>query len=92
MSVVSAVVSRRALAVHIHGLGATANGIVIQGWTGDGYSSSFVQRLVTLTTQVAATAELFAATTSSSPTTSGSSDPAAGLNTTAPADRPNATA
>jgi len=57
ISVVSAVVARRALAIRINALGGTASEIVAHGWTGEGFSSAFVQQLVALTGQLAATAE-----------------------------------
>ncbi|HEX2174917.1 MAG TPA: potassium channel family protein [Nocardioidaceae bacterium] len=57
ISVVSAVVARRALAVAITALGTTADNVVLGGWTGHGFSSSYTQHLVTLTEKLAAAAQ-----------------------------------
>lgn len=57
LSVVSAVVSRRTVAVRIHGLGQTPQDIVLGGWTGERFSTAFLQQLVSLTGQVGAMAE-----------------------------------
>lgn len=57
LSVVSAVVAKRALALHVGGLGPTAHDIVALGWVGDRFSSNFEQHLLALATEVAATAE-----------------------------------
>jgi hypothetical protein len=57
LAVVSAVVTRRSLAVRIAGLGDTAAGIVVGGWTGERFSPAFVQHLAGLAEQVAHTAE-----------------------------------
>ncbi|WP_435746437.1 ion channel [Nocardioides sp. SYSU DS0663] len=57
LSVLSAVVARRALAVQIHGLGSSPAGIVAQGWTGEGFGSMFQQQLVSLGASVAVSAE-----------------------------------
>ncbi|MFP5345617.1 MAG: potassium channel family protein [Actinomycetes bacterium] len=57
LSVVSAVVARRSLAVRINDLGESAEEIVARGWTGDAFSSAFVQQLVALTGEVATSAE-----------------------------------
>ncbi|NEK86746.1 hypothetical protein GCU60_13430 [Blastococcus saxobsidens] len=50
LGVVSAVVARRALATQVHALGGTAGEIVVEGWTGHGFSPAFTQHLVGLTT------------------------------------------
>jgi hypothetical protein len=57
VSVITAVVARRALAIHVRGLGLTAQGIVTRGWTGSGYSPMFEQQLIGLTSIVATAAE-----------------------------------
>jgi hypothetical protein len=57
LAVVSAVVSRRSLAVHISALGGSAPAIVAGGWADGRFSPSFVSHLVALTGQVSATAE-----------------------------------
>jgi hypothetical protein len=57
ISVVSAVVARRAVAVHIHALGTTAVEIVAGAWTGRDFSAAFVQHLVSLTAELATVAE-----------------------------------
>lgn len=57
ISVVSAVVARRALAVQIHGMGLTSGEIVAHGWTGDHFGSMFQQQLVSLGADIAVTAE-----------------------------------
>lgn len=57
VSVVSAVVNRRALAIQIHGLGATAEEIVTRGWDGERFSPMFEQHLVNVTTHVVTAAE-----------------------------------
>jgi hypothetical protein len=57
LSVVSAVVSRRTVAVQVQALGATATAMVVGGWAGSGFSPAFVQQLTALTGQLAAIAE-----------------------------------
>ncbi|MEU4214177.1 ion channel [Actinoplanes sp. NPDC026623] len=57
ISVVAAVVNRRAVAVRIHALGTSAAGIVHGGWTGATFSSAFVQHLVSVTEQLSVVAE-----------------------------------
>ncbi len=57
LAVVSAVVSRRSLAVRVSALGDTAAGIVIGGWTGDRFEPAFVQQLVGLSADLSAAAE-----------------------------------
>ncbi|WP_298458468.1 potassium channel family protein [uncultured Cellulomonas sp.] len=57
ISVVSAVVARRALAVQIATLGSDPVDMVTGGWDGDQFSSAFVQRLVNLTGALATSAE-----------------------------------
>jgi hypothetical protein len=57
LSVMSAVVSRRALATRIHALGDSAGDIVARGWAGDGFSGLFVQQLLDLPQQLAVVAE-----------------------------------
>jgi hypothetical protein len=49
ISVISAVVNRRAVAAHVQALGSRADDIVRQGWTGHDFSAAFVQHLVALT-------------------------------------------
>jgi hypothetical protein len=49
LSVVSAVVARRALAAHVSALGRTGGEIVAGDWTAGGFSGAFVQHLVALT-------------------------------------------
>ncbi|SDX90416.1 Ion channel [Modestobacter sp. DSM 44400] len=57
LSVVSAVVSRRALATRIHALGDSAGDIVARGWDGENFSPLFVQQLLNLPQELAAVAE-----------------------------------
>ena len=57
ISVVSAVVTRRSLAVQISALGASPVDIVLAGWDGDSFSSGYEQHLVGLTSELATTAE-----------------------------------
>ncbi|WP_346623572.1 potassium channel family protein [Blastococcus montanus] len=57
LSVVAAVVQRRAIAVRINALGRHAGEIVANGWTGTSFSSAFVQQLVALSGQLTTTAE-----------------------------------
>jgi Ion channel len=57
LSVVSAVVSRRTVAVQIHTLGPTATAMVVQGWTGSGFSPTFLQQLTALGERVVTVAE-----------------------------------
>ena len=57
LSVVSAVVSRRALAVQITPLGSTAGEVVTRGWTGASFSPAFTQHLVGLTGPLATAAQ-----------------------------------
>ncbi|MBC7277198.1 potassium channel family protein [Nocardioides sp.] len=53
VSVLSAVVARRALAIHVRGLGLSAEDMVTRGWAGSGYSPMFEQQLIALTPIVA---------------------------------------
>lgn len=57
ISVVSAVVMRRSLAIQISGLGPSAQDMVLRGWNGTGFSVTFEQQLVTLTPYVVTAAE-----------------------------------
>ncbi|MGY1708737.1 potassium channel family protein [Geodermatophilus sp. SYSU D00758] len=57
VSVLSAVVARRALAVQVHALGEDAAGVLVQGWTGRDFSQAFVQQLVSLGGALASVAE-----------------------------------
>lgn len=57
LSVVSAAVTQQAFASSVHGLGGSAEEIVLQGWTGTDFSSAFVRHLVQLSSQVATLAE-----------------------------------
>lgn len=57
VSVVSAVVTKRSLAIQVHGLGGSAGQIVTRGWTGAGFGGMFQQQLVSLTPTVAVSAE-----------------------------------
>jgi len=57
VSVISAVVARRALAIHIAGLGRSPEEIVTRGWAGSSYSPMFEQQLISLTPIVATSAE-----------------------------------
>ena len=57
ISVVSAVVARRSLAIHVYALGGSAADIIQRGWTGDRFSVAFTQQLVNITSEVAKTAE-----------------------------------
>ena len=57
VSVVSAVVARRALALRIHALGESSTALVARGWAGDAFTSAFVQHLVTLTGELVTSAE-----------------------------------
>jgi hypothetical protein len=57
VSVVSAVVQRRSIAVQVNALGDSPAAIVASGWTGSGFSSAFVQHLVNLTGELATSAE-----------------------------------
>ena len=57
LSVVGAAVTRRALAVRIHALGDSSGQIVARGWTGQSFSSAFVQQLVAVSGEVATLAE-----------------------------------
>lgn len=57
LSVISAVVSRRSVAVHIHSLGSTPGAVVAGGWDGSGFSSPFQQHLVSLTSELSTLAE-----------------------------------
>ncbi|MCZ2860441.1 potassium channel family protein [Blastococcus sp. VKM Ac-2987] len=56
-SVMSAVVGRRATATQLHGLGDSAQGIVVGGWDGDRFDPAFTQQLLQLPAQLAAVAE-----------------------------------
>lgn len=57
ISVVRAVVASRALAVQVNALGATPGEIAAAGWDGAGFSSAYVQHLVSFTAQLATIAE-----------------------------------
>lgn len=57
LSVVSAVVSRRSLAVHVEALGGTAERIVLCGWDGERFESAYEQHLVALGSEVGQVAE-----------------------------------
>lgn len=57
LSVVSAVVTRRAIAVQIGALGSSPGEIVAAGWDGHAFSSAWEQHLVDLTGQLATSAE-----------------------------------
>ena len=57
VSVISAVVSRRALAVTISALGPTSGEMVARGWTRGSFSPEFLQQLVNLTGQLASAGE-----------------------------------
>lgn len=57
ISVVAAVVARRALAVQIGTLGSHPAAMVTGGWDGQEFSSAFVQRLVNVTKDLATGAE-----------------------------------
>ena len=57
LSVVGAAVDRRAMAVRIHALGHSSEQIVARGWTGQSFSSAFVQQLVALSGDIATLAE-----------------------------------
>jgi hypothetical protein len=57
LAVVGAVVAKRTLAVHVSALGGSAADIVSGGWSDGGFTPSFTSHLVTLTAQVAGTAE-----------------------------------
>ncbi len=57
LAVVSAVVSRRSLAVRIHALGGTPAEIVTGGWLQGRFGAAYVQHLVALTAAVATAAE-----------------------------------
>lgn len=57
LSVVSAAVERQGLASSVSSLGETAEQIVTNGWTGDAFSSAFIQHLVQLSGRVATLAE-----------------------------------
>lgn len=57
VSVVSAVVMRRALAIQVRALGGSATGIVVNGWDGTGFTASFQQQLTSLAPTVAISAE-----------------------------------
>jgi Ion channel len=57
LSVVSAVVSRRAFATRVHALGDSAPDIVLHGWSGTCFSPLFVHQLLALPEQVALVAE-----------------------------------
>lgn len=56
-AVVSAVVARRRLALHVAALGGSAAAIVERAWDGERFSSMFEQQLVTLTPDVVTSAE-----------------------------------
>lgn len=57
LSVVSAVVSRRALAIRIHSLGNSATDMLSEGWSDGQFSSAFVQHLVALAGDIAENAQ-----------------------------------
>ena len=57
LSVVGAAVGRRALALRIRSLGHSSGEIVARGWTGQSFSSAFVQQLVAVSGEVATLAE-----------------------------------
>lgn len=57
LSVVSAVVSRRALAVQIDSLGSSPSEILGRAWVGDGFSDAALQRVGDLAAPLATTAE-----------------------------------
>lgn len=57
ISVVSAVVSRRTLAIHVSALGDSAAQILTLGWNGERFSPELSQQLVTLTDKVTTIAE-----------------------------------
>lgn len=57
LSVVSAVVARRALAAQVTALGDTASLIVARAWDGTSFSSAFEQQLVGLSGSLASVAE-----------------------------------
>lgn len=57
LSVVSAAVARRALALQIHALGNDAAAIVRNGWAGTRLSPTFVQQIVALSGPLTTTAE-----------------------------------
>jgi hypothetical protein len=57
ISVVSAVVTRRTLAVQVQGLGESPGEIVANGWCSDRFGSMFQQQLVALGSDVATSAE-----------------------------------
>ncbi|WP_100499801.1 ion channel [Geodermatophilus chilensis] len=57
LSVVSAVVSRRALATQITALGSTAAEVVVRGWTGASFAPAFTQHLVGLAGPLATVAQ-----------------------------------
>lgn len=56
-SVMSAVVSRRAVATELHGLGDSAQDIVAGAWDGDRFSPLFTQQLLQLPVRLASVAE-----------------------------------
>ncbi|MGY2085735.1 potassium channel family protein [Blastococcus sp. SYSU DS0539] len=56
-SVMSAVVARRAAATQLHGLGDSAQEIVVGGWDGDRFSPVLTQQLLQLPAQLASVAE-----------------------------------
>jgi hypothetical protein len=57
ISVVGAVVQKRALAVQVHGLGRTPEEIVCRGWEGDRFGTGLVQHLLAVMPQVATLGE-----------------------------------
>jgi len=56
-SVVSAVVARRTLAIHVNALGGSATDILARGWDGERFSPGFTQHLVMLTDKLTMSAE-----------------------------------
>ena len=56
-AVMSAVVTRRALATQLHSLGATAQDILLRSWDGDRFDDVLTQQLLQLPGQLAAVAE-----------------------------------
>lgn len=57
ISVVSAVVARRSIAIQVSALGGSGEDIVVRGWSGQRFSPAFTQHLVSLTGHLATTAE-----------------------------------
>jgi hypothetical protein len=57
LSVVGAIVSRRAFAAHVRALGDTPADIVVGGWSGSQFDSAFIQHLVSLASQLTTLSE-----------------------------------